>query len=41
MTNLNEHYSALLGLDSSWRVDEVLLELEENQVLIRLSHRGG
>lgn len=41
MTNLNDHYSALLGLDSSWRVDEVVLELEENQVLIRLAHRGG
>ncbi len=41
MTNLNEHYSALLGLDSSWRVDEVVLELDKTQVLIRLSHRGG
>ena len=41
MTNLNEHYSALLGLPSSWRVDEVVLELEKSQVLIRLSHQGG
>ena len=41
MTNLNEHYSALLGLPPSWRVDEVVLELEKSQVLIRLSHQGG
>lgn len=41
MNNLTEHYRALLGLDSSWRVDEVDLNLEQNQVLIRLSHCGG
>lgn len=41
MNNLTEHYRELLGLDSSWRVDEVILDLEQNQVLIRLSHRGG
>ena len=41
MNDLNQHYSALLGLDSSWKVDDVDLDLRGNQVVIRLSHVGG
>jgi transposase len=41
MNDLNEHYSALLGLDELWQVDDVNLDLASNQVVIQLSHRGG
>lgn len=41
MNDLNQHYRALLGLDSSWSVDDVDLDLPGNQVVIRLSHAGG
>lgn len=41
MNDLNQHYSALLGLDSSWKVDDVDLDLPGNQVVIRLSHVAG
>ena len=41
MTTLNEHYRVLLGLDSSWHVDDVALDLPGKQVVIRLSHSGG
>jgi transposase len=41
MKDLNQHYSDLLGLDDSWQVDEVDLDLVGNQVVIRLSHTGG
>lgn len=41
MNDLNEHYSALLGLNDSWKVDDVDLDLDGNQVVICLSHLGG
>lgn len=41
MNDLNMHYSELLGLDGSWRVDDVDLDLANNQVVICLSHCGG
>ena len=41
MNDLHEHYGALLGLDSSWKVDDVALDLTRNQVVIRLVHAGG
>lgn len=41
MTNLNTHYSQLLGLDSSWQVDSVDLDLAGKQVSVCLSHVGG
>lgn len=41
MNDLNQHYRALLGLDNSWNVAEVELDLAGKQVLIRLSHGGG
>jgi hypothetical protein len=41
MTTLNEHYRVLLGLDSSWHVDDVALDLLGKQVVIWLSHSGG
>lgn len=41
MKTLNEHYSALLGLDSSWIVESVDLDLAGKQVVIQLSHSGG
>jgi transposase len=41
MNNLHQHYSALLGLDTSWKVDDVDLNLDGNQVVIHLSHGGG
>lgn len=41
MNDLNEHYRALLGLDENWIVDDVDLDLDGQQVVIRLSHAGG
>lgn len=41
MNELNQHYRALLGLDDSWKVDDVDLDLAGSQVVIRLSHAGG
>jgi len=41
MKDLNTHYSELLGLDSSWQVDEVDLDLDRNQVVVQLSHKEG
>lgn len=41
MTELNQHYRGLLGLDSSWNVDEVQLDLSDHQVIIHVSHGGG
>jgi transposase len=41
MKDLNEHYRALLELDDSWTVADVDLDLDGNQVVIRLSHAGG
>lgn len=38
---LEEHYGLLLGLDASWRVDEVRLSLEEQRVEIELAHVPG
>ena len=41
MNDLNSHYRLLLGLDESWEVDHVDLDLEGNQVVIDLQHAGG
>ncbi|HBJ33417.1 MAG TPA: ISL3 family transposase [Planctomycetaceae bacterium] len=41
MDALAEHYRILLGLDTSWKVDEVDLDLESERVVIRVSHGGG
>src|SRR5215207_193132 len=41
METLHDHYARLLGLDDSWRVDSVNLELEQKRVAIRLAHAGG
>jgi transposase len=41
MKDLNEHYRALLGLDDSWTVADVDLDVDGNQVVIRLLHAGG
>ena len=41
MTDLNTHYSQLLGLDSSWEVEAVDLDLVGKQVSVRLCHMGG
>lgn len=41
MNDLNQHYRSLLGLDESWKVDNVDLDLPANQVTIFLSHAGG
>lgn len=41
MNDLNQHYTALLGLDSSWKVESVDLDLPGNQVAIRVAHVGG
>lgn len=41
MNSLNEHYRDLLGLDESWTVSKVDLQLEESSVVIELTHRGG
>lgn len=41
MNELSQHYRTLLGLNDSWSVDEVDLNLGASRVLIRLSHVGG
>lgn len=38
MSELHQHYRALLGLDVSWNVDDVKLNLDASEVLIHLSH---
>lgn len=40
METLSSHYALLLGLDDSWRVDSVDLQLEKRRVEIHLSHVG-
>lgn len=40
MKDLKQHYSDLLGLDDSWMVEEVDLDLTGNKVRISLQHRG-
>ena len=37
MSNLTNHYRAVLGLDQSWIVDDVELDVSGSQVLIRVS----
>jgi transposase len=39
--SLTMHYAMLLGLDDSWKVSEVKLEMEVKRVAIRLEHAGG
>ena len=41
MNTLSEHYRLLLGLDESWRVAEVDLQLEAQRVEIRLESLAG
>lgn len=41
MNTLHDHYRLLLGLDDSWAVDEVDLDLAGSQVTIRLSYCGS
>ena len=39
--SLSSHYALLLGLDTSWKVADVDLELAAQKVSIRLEHVGG
>ena len=41
MKDLHLHYELLLGLDDSWKVDQIDLQLEKNRVEINLRHVGG
>lgn len=41
MNDLNSHYRLLLGLDESWKVQNVDVDLDGNQVVIDLEHTGG
>ena len=41
MSDLTHHYRDLLGLDQSWIVDDVELDVSSSQVLIRVSHARG
>lgn len=41
MNDLKTHYRLLLGLDQSWDVLDVALDLEANRVEIQLKHKGG
>jgi len=41
MSTLHQHYRLLLGLDESWDVADVQLELEQKRVSIALTHRAG
>lgn len=38
METLHAHYARLLGIDESWRVEAVNLQLEQRRVEIRLTH---
>ena len=39
--SLTAHYAMLLGLDSSWKVSSVKLEMQDKRVQIRLEHTGA
>ena len=41
MDTLQSHYARLLGLDDSWRVESVDLQIEDRRVEIHLSHVGS
>jgi hypothetical protein len=41
MDSLQWHYARLLGLDDSWRVESVELQIEDRRVEIRLSQVGA
>ena len=41
MDTLQSHYARLLGLDDSWRVESVALQIEDRRVEIHLSHVGS
>ena len=41
METLSSHYARLLGLNDSWRVESVDLQIEDRRVEIRLSHVGS
>ena len=41
MRNLQAHYQELVGLDKTWKVDSVDLNVAERRVRIRLVHQGG
>ena len=41
METLRAHYGRLLGLDASWQVESVDLQLEQRRVEIRVAHVGG
>ena len=41
MDTLSSHYARLLGLNDSWRVESVDLQIEDRRVEIRLSHVGS
>ena len=41
METLSSHYARLLGLNDSWRVESVDLQIENRRVEIRLSHNGS
>lgn len=41
MSELTNHYRMLLGLDDSWRVEDVNLAPEDKKVEIRVAHVGG
>jgi transposase len=41
MNTLHQHYRLLLGLDDTWDVADVQLDLKANRVSIALAHRPG
>jgi len=41
MENIKTHYKRLLGLNSSWKIDNVDLQTSEKRILIHLKHQGG
>ena len=41
MDTLQSHYARLLGLDDTWRIEAVDLQIEDRRVEIRLSHVGA
>ena len=41
MDTLQSHYARLLGLDDSWRVESVDLQIEDRRVEIPLSRVGA
>ena len=41
MQDLAEHYAALIGLNTPWEVESVDLQIEDEKVVVRVTHPAG